>query len=117
MRRSMKFLTSLIASTALIFALGTLAFVAAPAVAGTIKLKASMTQVDDACLANNATFTSGSGPGGYGCKTDKGEISCDKDGNCTGTCENCGGKAAPGKGRMGGILTNTPTAKAQPLQP
>jgi hypothetical protein len=103
-----------------LIAVGMFGVVAAPAIAGTVKLtgKYGKSYIEARCLGNETGRpTSGSGPGGYGCKTNKGEVSCDKNGNCTGTCQNCGGKAAAAKGGMGGILTNAPGGKVQPLTP
>ena len=77
--------------------------------AGTIKFKATSLQVDLACLnySGGATATAGNGPGGYGCKTDKGEVSCDKNGNCTGTCEKCGTRIKVGQGTVRQALANS----------
>jgi hypothetical protein len=52
-------------------------------------------QVGADCIFNNGESTSGTGPGGYGCKTSKGSVSCTKDGKCTGTCANCAAKKVP----------------------
>jgi hypothetical protein len=59
--------------------------------AGTIKLHATERQVEFACLARatDGQLNSGKGPGGYGCKTSKGEVSCTAAGECTGTCQAC----------------------------
>jgi hypothetical protein len=103
-----------------LIAAGVCIVVAAPAVAGTVKItgKYTLGQIEQRCLATDTgRVTSGTGPGGYGCKTDKGEVSCDKNGNCTGTCQNCGGKAASSRGGMGGVLANAPAGKVQPLTP
>jgi hypothetical protein len=82
-------------------------------IAGTIKLKATSGQVGMACLEAGGTYTLGTGTGGYGCKTAKGEVKCDKSGNCTGTCSNCGKSAmAP----IGGVLANS-VARGQKLSP
>jgi hypothetical protein len=61
------------------------------AVAGTkvIKGKFSASTVGLDCINTQGTFTAGIGPGGYGCKTDKGEVSCSSNGTCIGTCGNC----------------------------
>ena len=75
------------------------------AFAGTIKLKATSGQVGLACIDAGGTYTQGTGTGGYGCKTAKGEVSCDKDGNCTGTCGNCQQRVVvSGGGRLQGGL-------------
>jgi len=60
--------------------------------AKTIKLKGRVSSdtVGVDCILADGTFTPGKGPGGYGCKTPKGEVSCTADGKCTGTCEACG---------------------------
>jgi EF hand len=50
----------------------------------------SQGQIEMACGdAPGGQYTSGTGPGGYGCKTSKGEVSCTSGGDCTGTCSNC----------------------------
>lgn len=98
----------------------TAAFIAAmavstPAAAGRIILTASASQVDLACINAGGTSTAGIGPGGYGCKTNKGEVTCNKDGKCVGECEKCGAaRVVQGglKGRLGQILTNLRSAGA-----
>jgi hypothetical protein len=55
----------------------------------------SDTQVERDCIDNSGTVTPGTGPGGYGCKTSKGSVSCTKDGKCTGTCGNCAARKVP----------------------
>jgi hypothetical protein len=49
----------------------------------------SVGQVETDCINAGGTVTSGTGSGGYGCRTSKGSVSCTKDGQCTGTCGNC----------------------------
>lgn len=95
---------------------GTFAVMASAAGAATIKLTGQYKQwqIETTCMGTkDGVVTPGAGPGGYGCKTSKGEVSCDKDGHCTGTCGNCGSAAAPGRRGIGGILS----PKAQTLQP
>ena len=61
--------------------------------AGTIKLhgRISSGALFMACIdAPDGTATGGTGPGGYGCKTPRGEVSCTAQGKCTGTCSSCG---------------------------
>jgi hypothetical protein len=91
---------------------------ATAAEAGTIKLQGTYTasQIDLACIDNGGTVTAGTGAGGFGCKTDKGEVSCTKEGQCTGTCERCGARLAGGGKRqlLGGILTDSLLSAGQP---
>jgi hypothetical protein len=97
---------------------GVFAVVASAAGAATIKLTGQYQrwQIETKCLGtNDGVVTSGTGEGGYGCKTKKGEVSCDKDGHCTGTCGNCGSAGAPGRRGIGAILS--PSPKVQPLEP
>jgi hypothetical protein len=65
-------------SITVFLALVTVGFLSGGAWAGTIKLKGTFTsgQIDLACDNNNGKVTPGTGPGGFGCKTDKGEVSC-----------------------------------------
>jgi len=42
------------------------------------------------CIDAGGTPAPGTGPGGFGCKTDKGEVECTATGQCTGTCPTCG---------------------------
>ncbi|HET7912692.1 MAG TPA: hypothetical protein VFL49_11720, partial [Pseudolabrys sp.] len=97
----------------------TLAFIAAPARAKTIKLSGTHTrdEIKTTCEKNGGTFDPGAGNIAYGCIGKGGSVYCNKKGTCAGVCENCGGKAAPGKGGMGGILTSAPAATTRPLEP
>jgi hypothetical protein len=94
-----------------------LALVAGPALAETIKLTGTYRngQISLACLEAGGRETGGTGAGGFGCKTAKGEIKCTAAGQCTGTCNNCGKSAA--KVDTVGILTNAPLVQAAPLTP
>jgi hypothetical protein len=76
----------------------------APAIAGTVSLNASPADVNVACANAGGTPTSGTGTGGYGCKGKKGEIECDKNSNCTGTCQKCGSASIKGKGGVLGTI-------------
>jgi hypothetical protein len=100
-------------------ALGTFAVIAGPASAGKVDLgHHSSGEIKRTCKKNGGNFNSWP-DGSYDCGTGKGHVTCTKDGNCTGHCDNCG-KAAGGKtgrGSVGGILTNAQGVKAQPLQP
>jgi hypothetical protein len=71
------------------------------AVAGTVKIQAGPGIVSYDCVNAGGTDTAGVGKGGYGCKTSKGDVECDKNGNCTGTCSNCSASINPQQ-----ILTN-----------
>jgi hypothetical protein len=55
-----------------------------PASAGKIKLshRWNLGQIEIRCMNAEGNLTAGTGPGGYGCKTTKGEVSCTKDGAC-----------------------------------
>jgi hypothetical protein len=102
-------------------ALGTFAVIAGPASARAIDLGYhSSGEIKRTCKKNGGNFNSYP-DGTYTCGTKKGHVVCTKDGNCTGHCENCGGKAAAGgttgKGSVGGTLTNATGGKAQPLRP
>jgi hypothetical protein len=94
------------------------AMAATAALAGTIKLQGTYSagQIDLACIDNGGTVTAGTGAGGFGCKTDKGEVSCTKEGQCTGTCEKCGARmTGPGKRQLlHGILTDALLSAEQP---
>jgi len=88
-------------SVVLALTLVILGFLSAGAWAGTIKLTGtySSSQIDLAGINANGTVTAGTGPGGYGCKTSKGEVSCTADGKCTGTCQACGARLVGRGGR------------------
>jgi hypothetical protein len=45
-------------------------------------------EIAGACFKAGGTFTSGSA-GSYSCQTANGEVRCDKDGYCNGSCEKC----------------------------
>jgi hypothetical protein len=70
---------------------------AGAAFAGTVHLGFHSTgEIDLACMdATDGQLTGGTGEGGYGCKTSKGEVSCTKEGQCTGTCTNCSDRVIP----------------------
>lgn len=73
---------------------GMFAFAAIPALARKqLSGKYTQGQIDLACINAGGQVTSGSGPGGFGCKTDGGEISCKKTGTLNqgpvGSCTAC----------------------------
>jgi hypothetical protein len=84
-------------------------------------------QVLLACLnTEGGRVTSGSGPGGFGCKTDKGEVSCKKTGTlndgAVGSCEGCNPSCSAdlGGGTTGGRTLDdilSPPTKARQLEP
>jgi hypothetical protein len=76
-------------------ALGTFALAIEPALAGKVSIskKVSAGQLKTACDKAGGFYTAADS-GGYSCSGSKGSISCNKNGNCTGYCANCGGKAA-----------------------
>jgi hypothetical protein len=75
----------------LISAIAVTGLFAGAAFGGTVHLGFhSLGEIDNACVnAPDGQVTGGTGEGGYGCKTSKGEVSCSKEGDCTGTCSNC----------------------------
>jgi hypothetical protein len=101
-----------------LIAFGTLAFVAPrPALSFSVKIggNPSADEIRKTCGKNGGHFSMDEKTGGYECDGRKGTVFCDKNGNCEGRCSRCGGTAA--RGSVGGILSNTTGAKAQPLQP
>jgi len=89
---------------AVALAVGALVMCDDPASAGTKRLSGTYTdsQVGLDCWKAGGTFTSGTGPHGYGCKTSSGSVSCTAAGKCTGTCSACSamvGTADPTGGR------------------
>ena len=109
-----------------VIAAGVIAFTVIPADART-KLSGEYTQgqVDLACINAGGQVTSGSGSGGFGCKTGKVEISCTKTGTLNqgpvGTCTACkpscsmdAGGGTNGAGTLDGFLS--PRAKVQQLE-
>jgi hypothetical protein len=78
----------------------------APAFAGKIKLHGSHSrqEIAGACDAAGGTaFGVGGNSGEYGCETDKGEVWCKSNGQCTGTCQACGTRQG-GKSSIAGVL-------------
>ena len=98
-------------------ALGTFAFIAAPALAGSLVLSKvySKEELKTACDKNGGLYSESKNSDAFSCVGKKGAVSCTS-GICYGQCEKCG-QAAPGKGGIGGVLTNAPATKAQPLTP
>jgi hypothetical protein len=80
-----------------LLAVASIGFFANTASAATKKLAGtySFSQVMLDCAKNDGTNTPGTGTDGYGCKTPKGEVSCTKDGKCTGTCGRCKARKVP----------------------
>jgi hypothetical protein len=75
-----------------VMALTTLGFLVDAAAARNIVLKRTYTQgqVEIACIRGGGASIAGRGPGGFGCKTSKGEVKCNAAGECIGTCHRCG---------------------------
>jgi hypothetical protein len=73
-------------------------------------------QVGNDCINANGTFTTGTGPDGYGCKTKGGEVSCTSAGKCTGTCGNCI-RSSPPKGGLLGPTIASKGSVAAPVKP
>jgi hypothetical protein len=76
----------------ILLALAAFAFAADAAPAGTIELRGvySPSAVGPDCTRAGGTRTEGVGPGGYGCKTERGDVECTAKGRCTAICEICG---------------------------
>jgi len=90
-------------------ALLTVVLLPAGAWAGTHTLNGTYNsgQIDMACVDAQGWVTKGKGPGGYGCKTKKGEVSCTAAGKCTGTCKRCGKRLVrSGKRDLTAVLTS-----------
>lgn len=105
--------TSVLAAAAL--AMATLGFVG-DASAGTAKLNGTYNvgAVGADCVNAGGNTTKGTGPGGYGCKTPKGEVSCTAQGVCTGTCQACGAQTG-GSANIKSILQSSHSAKSSPV--
>ena len=84
MRKIITFMLTIAAST----------FVADLTCAETIKLRGvySVSVVDRTCIRAAGMQTRGIGLGGFGCKTEKGEVECTAKGQCTAICEVCGSR-------------------------
>ncbi len=106
---------------------GMFAFIASAAIAEPLPGKHTMGEIWQKCLTTEGGIaTNGSGPGGFGCKTDKGEVSCKKtgtlNGGSVGTCEGCNpscGMDASGRGTGRRTIDDilSPPSKARPLEP
>ncbi len=61
------------------------------AIADTVALGGaySLSVVAQQCARAGGTRTDGVGPGGFGCKTEQGEVECTESGRCVATCETC----------------------------
>ncbi len=61
------------------------------AVADTIALAGAynVSVVAQQCARAGGTRTNGIGPGGFGCKTEQGEVECTEAGRCVAMCETC----------------------------
>jgi hypothetical protein len=75
----------------------------------------SQTDILKSCVAAGGSYSSG--PGAYGCSTDKGSVTCNTAGKCYGSCDSCGKPAIARKGHtIFGVLSGT-TLKAGPNAP
>jgi hypothetical protein len=76
----------------ILLTLAAFAFAADAAPAGTFELRGvySPSVVGPDCTHAGGARTVGVGPGGYGCKTERGEVECIASGRCTALCEICG---------------------------
>jgi hypothetical protein len=98
-------------------AVATLSFFTGAAWADRVVLSGTYSQSDilKSCVVAGGSFSSG--PGAYGCSTDKGSVTCNTSGKCYGSCDSCGKPAVVHKGRtIFGILQGT-TVKAGPNTP
>ena len=106
--------------TLILCAIAALWFSTGAALAGRVVLSGTHSESDilKTCVGAGGTFSSG--PGGYGCVTDKGQVSCNKGGKCYGECPNCG-PAVKHKGATAlGVLSGTTLKKigtAAPTKP
>jgi hypothetical protein len=99
-----------------ILAATTAALLADASSAATRKLSGSYSrsQVEAACDASGGGFYGnapggGTKGGGYGCVTASGQVDCDKNGKCTGTCSKC---TSVVKGGVNGVLRPPASAGA-----
>lgn len=92
MRKLITVRSRMMTALAVVLATAALCFLADAASAGKIQLNGTWKehQITSRCVDAGGTHTDGTGSGGYGCKTSKGEVSCDKNGKCTGECQACG---------------------------
>jgi hypothetical protein len=108
-----------------LIALGTATFITAPAMAEKwVKLHGtySRAQIEEKCKSAGGNY-SGTGEN-YSChKPGGGGVSCDSGGTCWGCGTagkpggGCDAAGTTGRGTIGGILTNAPATKKQPLTP
>jgi hypothetical protein len=116
----MRKLTSVISRTTSVLAAATLAMATlgfvGDASAGTIKLNGNYNvgTVGTDCVNAGGDTTKGMGPGGYGCKTPKGEVSCTAKGVCTGTCQACGAQTGGSTTNIKSVLQSSHSAKSSP---
>ena len=75
-----------------VFGMATLAFVGGASAKQWSQLQKRYTavQVQSACIKGKGSYTAGIGSGGYGCKTSRAKVSCNRNGVCFGT--NKGGR-------------------------
>jgi len=107
------------APTLILFAIAALWFSTGAALASTVILSGTHSESDilKSCVSAGGSFHSG--PGGYGCGTDKGNVNCNKSGKCYGECETCGKPAITHKGGtvlgvLSGTTLKTGTAPTKP---
>ena len=75
-----------------VFSMATLAFVGGASAKQGFQLQKRYTavQVQSACIKGNGRYTAGIGSGGYGCKTRRVKVSCNRTGVCFGTDKGSG---------------------------
>jgi hypothetical protein len=107
-------------------AAGVFVFTAHAALSEPLPGKHTMGEIWQTCLTTEGGIaTNGSGPGGFGCKTGKGEVSCKKtgtvNGGSVGTCEGCNPSCSMDAGGGGANRTIddvlSPPSKAKPFEP
>src|ERR1700733_2893869 len=83
---------------ALLIAVTMLGFSTAAAWADRVILSGTYSQTDilKSCVAAGGSYSSG--PGAYGCSTDKGSVTCNTAGKCYGSCDSCGKPAVAHRG-------------------
>jgi hypothetical protein len=69
-----------------------LGFLVEAASARIIVLKGTYTKerIHIACITAGGEPNAGRGPGGFGCKTSRGQVECNAAGECIGKCQRCG---------------------------
>ena len=114
MRKSVVTLIALVA-------LAAFGFVSDGAWAATVKLKGkhSSGEIASTCVLVGGQYTGAGDPNKYGCKTTKGEVSCNRQTEmCTGTCQACRARLVrgSGKGTLTVVLTGSASARQRVIR-